>query len=267
MATTTVSRNALVGLTSLSFIRPIQLSYKISGTKPGTRLYAFFDGKSVDQHITPDGGTKGQAVVTDESGNAIGVFDIPPMTFNTGDRVLKFQDSSDFNQEPIPGAVSGYVETIFSSAGLLETYQETITNTTDITRVILEPRPTPPRNRFRENGGDSDGGDPLAQTFFTYGIRGGCFITKIDIFFQNKDGNIPVTLQIREVTNGYPSPISVSKDAVVTLTPDQVNLSTDASVATTFEFPIPIYLEENRDYCFVLMSNSNNYYVYTSEIL
>ena len=30
-------------------------------------------------------------------------------------------------------------------------------------------------------------------------------ITSIDCFFQSKDDNIPITLQVREVVNGYPS--------------------------------------------------------------
>ena len=35
--------------------------------------------------------------------------------------------------------------------------------------------------------------------------EGGEYITKIDVFFQGKDANIPVTCQIREMENGYPT--------------------------------------------------------------
>jgi len=272
MATTTVSRNDLVGLTSLSFIRPIKLTYNISGTKPGTRLYAFFDGKSVDQYITPNGGTLGQAVITSASGTASGTFDIPPRTFNTGDRLLKFQDSLDINALPIPGSTSGHAEAIFSSTGLLQTFRQTIDNTTVEERNVVQPRPTPPvvfRPRSNDDsGGSGDGGDPLAQTFFTYGIKGGCFITKLDVYFQSKDASIPVRVEIRNAVNGYPGPGSaiVSKDAFVELSPSSINLSNNASVATTFTFPAPVYLEEDKDYCFVLLSNSNSYNVWTSEM-
>ena len=31
-----------------------------------------------------------------------------------------------------------------------------------------------------------------------------CFVKKIDLYFSSKDDNIPVTVQIREVVNGYP---------------------------------------------------------------
>ena len=35
--------------------------------------------------------------------------------------------------------------------------------------------------------------------------EGGEYLTKIDVFFQQKDENIPVTCQIREMQNGYPT--------------------------------------------------------------
>ena len=41
-------------------------------------------------------------------------------------------------------------------------------------------------------------GDPLAQTFIV-DQEGGCFVTKIDLFFQEKDENLPVRVEIREV--------------------------------------------------------------------
>lgn len=252
MSTVTVSRTDLVGLTSLSFIRPIQLKYEISGTKPGTRLYAFFDGKNVDKHLTPLNRTKGQAVVTDSAGSATGHFDIPPMTFNTGKRELKFQDINSYNIDSIPGATTGSATAFFTSTGLLRTLRETTTNTTTIQRNIIAAPPPPPVR-----------GDPLAQTFFTFGVKGGCFVTKIDLYFQSKDSSLPVILQIRSVVNGYPGDAVI---ASVTLPPSQVNVSNTSTAVTTFTFDYPIYLEENRDYCFALLSNSNKYNVWTSEL-
>lgn len=272
MTTTTVSRTDLISLTSLSFIRPIQLAYNVSGTKPGTRLYAFFDGRNVDNHITPTGGTKGQAVFADSAGNATGVFDIPPMTFNTGEKELRFQDEEEYDAENIPGSTAGSASAIFTSAGLLRTLRETINNTTIVQRNVIGARPVPPPpppRRFRSWGGDGGGdgggggGDPLAQTFFTFGIKGGCFVTKIDLFFQSKDPSLPVELQIRNVVNGYPGPRILESSV---LSSSQVNISATASVATTFEFIAPVYLEEDMNYCFVLLSNSNKYNMWTSEL-
>ena len=58
-------------------------------------------------------------------------------------------------------------------------------------------------NEENEQGGGG-GFDPLAQTILS-SETGGEFITKIDVFFQRKDPNIPVLCQIREVVNGFPT--------------------------------------------------------------
>jgi hypothetical protein len=271
-STTTTSRTDLVNSQVISLIRPRAISYTVTDTKPNTRLYAFFDGVSVDKYITPTGLTKGSPIVTDASGAASGTFDLPGGMFNTGTRVFRVQDTDIIDLNPIPGSTSGYAIANYTASGILNSYrttydvQNTIVNVEEQNIVaggvvtIIDQEPTIYLK------------DPLAQSFFTYGIKGGCFVTKINIFFQSKDANLPVTLELRKMVNGYPSVIKVERDSFVTLKPSQVNLaplgerSTNATVATSFVFPRPIYLEEDKDYCFVLLSNSNNYNVWTSKL-
>ena len=50
---------------------------------------------------------------------------------------------------------------------------------------------------------------------------------------------------------GIPTNTLVADFATVTLEPSQITTSADASVATTFTFPSPVYLEPDREYCFV----------------
>lgn len=307
MATRSISRTDLVGLTSLSFIRPQIISFMVSNTKPSTKLYAFFDGKSVDQYITPLGGVLGGDLLTDASGTAGGIFTIPPATFNTGTRNLRFQDMPGFDASAIPGSNVGSAEASFHADGLKKTLQETVTNIEEIehnnvvnhvntivnTNYVTvykdDPKPPPkcpqPTGFFWSNfgmtgkGSANDGisyfgpggdgykggaGDPLAQTFFTYGVTGGCFITKFDLYFYSKDANIPVSLEIRNVVNGYPGPQIIAPHAKVSLSPSLVTTSADASAATTFTFSRPVYLEEDQEYCFVIKTNTNNYNVWTS---
>lgn len=277
MATRQISRTDLIGTQSLSFIRPQIITFTISKTKPLSRLYAYFDGVDVNSRITPTGGSIGGNIITDASGSVSGTFSVPANTFNTGTRELTFLDDPDINAAQIPGAIIGSATAKFTAAGLKQTFQNTITNITDVVitieNIVDSPTPatptpatTPVDGSFLENGGaGSEVGDPLAQTFFTYGITGGCFITKIDIWFQSKDSSLPVTLEVRNVVNGYPGPLLVSKWASVVKAPADVNTSNNSSVATSFLFPRPIYLEENRDFCFVLMANSNKYFVWTSK--
>ena len=42
--------------------------------------------------------------------------------------------------------------------------------------------------------------------------------------------------------------------------------STDGTTATKFSFPSPVYLQENTEYCFVLLANSNNYTAYVGRL-
>ena len=109
-------------------------------------------------------------------------------------------------------------------------------------------------------------GTMLAQTFLIDDV-GGVFLTSIDCFFGSKDDNIPVTLQIREVVNGYPgSVILLFAEKVLNVGSYSVNTSTDGTSATTFTFDSPVYLQENTEYCFVLLANSNNYTAYVGRL-
>ena len=94
---------------------------------------------------------------------------------------------------------------------------------------------------------------------------GGVFLTSMDLYFSSKDDNIPVTVQIREVVNGYPGK-RIVPFSEKTLNPSAVSTSTDATTATTFTFDSPVYLQENTEYCFVVMSNCNNYNCYVGRL-
>ena len=59
------------------------------------------------------------------------------------------------------------------------------------------------------------------------------------------------------MVNGYPSR-NVRKHGVVIKNPDEVNVSADASVPTTFTFESPIYLPEG-EYAFVVITATSDY--------
>jgi len=145
----------------------------------------------------------------------------------------------------------------------------TITNTTTHEPVPQEPRPV--RNWPK--------GDPLAQSFYVPDDTG-VFITSVDIYFETKDETIPVTFQLRPMIAGVPSQI-VLPLSEVTLTPDQVSVSGDGSVATRFTLPSPVYLpgprvqsvrqapigsQQTSQFAIVLQANSPNYRVFVAEL-
>lgn len=289
----TVDRNDLIGRTSLSFIRNNVVQVSATGLKPLTKFYPFFNGVDVSQWMTPIGGAQADPLMTDIAGKLYAIFNIPANTFNTGTHRFWLVDYPDFGTEKPPGATISSCSAIYTATGLKDTYRQTVEtssmvwNTTvnyiDLKQppaivlppviipasqpVILvpwvpepAPPPAPPPAPI-----PAATEDPLAQTFFTYEIDGGCYITKIDIYFQSKDTTLPVTLEVRNVVNGYPGANLVHRFATVTLDPVNVVVSNDSSVATSFTFRQPIYLKENMDYCFVLKANTQEYNVWTSE--
>jgi len=110
------------------------------------------------------------------------------------------------------------------------------------------------------------GGDPLAQTFNVTNGHG-IFASSIDVFFKTKAATNGITLQIREVVNGYPGSSIVPYGSVFK-TAANVNISEDATTATTFTFDSPVYLGSGKEYCFVLMPQANDpgYEAWVSEL-
>ena len=106
--------------------------------------------------------------------------------------------------------------------------------------------------------------DPLAESFLVESV-GGAFMTSVDLFFKTKDKNLPVSVEIRNMVNGYPGQI-ILPFSTVTKNPADVNISADSSVATTFTFPSPVYIEDGKEMCFVVFSNSNEYEAHISRM-
>lgn len=240
----------LVSTTSLTYIRPIRIQVQASLLKPNTKMYAFFDGVDVNRFFTPTGGDLGDQLTTDADGQLSATFDVPAMTFNTGDRDLVIIDYNDYSVSDVIGVSTVRAKAKFSSLGTLQTFQTT--ETTVITTTVEEP---PPPNY-----------DPLAQSFFTYGVQGGCYLTSIDLFFLSKDSNLPVWVELREMVNGYPGPTLVEKSAISIVNAADVNISSDGTEATNFAFDKLIYLNQDSDYCFIVRSNSNKYNIFTSKL-
>lgn len=221
--------------------------------------------------------SQGGALVTNSIGELNFVYYIPDtdaLKFRTGTREFKLLDVSTVN-----GQQSSSAKVQYEAKGILETRQQTINSIRNghIIQEIVNENDTVTRTIERV-ARDTGWYDPLAQTFLVQN-PGGAFLSKVDIFFATKDANLPVTLQLREVVNGYPGK-RILPFSEVTLNSHQVNLSstnvtmTDGSGAsypkydtpTTFTFPSPVYVQDGTEYCIVLASDSNNYKVWISQM-
>jgi hypothetical protein len=124
------------------------------------------------------------------------------------------------------GSTFGYARATFTSAGTALTYQETINNITVVINEIINRIPgrqiqkqpsEPPTNAAA--GGLAPGADPLAQSFFTQDVDGGCFVTSIEIFVQSKDNNAPLIIELRKLINGVPDKKVLAPEAIASVLP------------------------------------------------
>ena len=108
--------------------------------------------------------------------------------------------------------------------------------------------------------------DPLPQSFIV-DDETGVYLTGIDLHFQEKplDFDVPVTVQIREVELGTPNQ-RILPFSEVNMDPDDITTSNDASVSTRFTFESPVYLNGQREYAIIILSNSTEYRVWTSRL-
>ena len=88
---------------------------------------------------------------------------------------------------------------------------------------------------------------PIAQSFFI-DEKNGVYCTKIDLYFQAKPSGgtaLPVQVQLRPMTNGYPSASQIIPGSVVTKAASAVNVDTVGPelTPTTFVFDEPIFLK------------------------
>ena len=128
----------------------------------------------------------------------------------------------------------------------------------------------------------------LAQSFRVTNRPGGCFATKIDLYFSQTDATLPVSVSIREMRNGRPTQrvlpfSSVTKFPSSTGAPSS-DIATHvhsfgivdsdfataeaATQATTFHFKSPVFLKNDTDYCVVVTpaGNSKNYKIWVAKL-
>ena len=252
------------------FIRARDLTINVTGLKPNTRVYPFFDGEPVSLYCKPSGGSNNDAIHTDSAGAISGMtFSIPntdTLRFRTGERQFLFTDNTSGDLV----TASTYAEVVYQAQGLLQT-RENVVVASRVPRIQSFGMGS--ATEFRQNTTTFDRtavigwNDPLAQTFLVDPALypDGIFISDLDLFFKTKDEDgIPVSIQIRDTLNGYPSNI-ILPFSDVALNPSSVNVSEDASAATKFNFPSLVYLQPG-EYAVVVISNSLKYEAYIAEM-
>jgi len=268
----------VVSVAFAPFMRQKDITFTAKDMKPLSRIYPFFDSIDVSNYVTPTGSSAGAALITDATGEATGVFSIPDPTntanpkWRTGKRTFRLTTSS---TNSLVVDITTSAESDYSAKGMIQQVQETVVSTREpqisrqdvqetqtVTRTNISTENTrnfssQPRHRHRNP-------DPIAQSF-RVDADNGLFITSLDVYFRSKSSVTPVQIQLRTMVNGYPSEIIIPFGQIF-VAADDVSISTDASEATTFTFPSPVFLKENTEYAFVVKSNSKDYNMYTARM-
>ena len=220
-------------------------------------------------------------LVTDRLGTLIGSFRVPSSEdpanpiFETGRSRLRLTSSPIGGR--VPGLITTAAEEIFYSQGDIDNTQE-VTLSMRNARVetddsFLETRTigdSASSSTSFTSGSDTrltgEYLDPLAQSFIVDDPTG-VYLTSVDIYFQRvpTDESTPVTVQIREVELGTPSQ-KILAYSEVDKAPDEITVSQDASVPTKFAFESPVYLNGQREYAIIILSNSTEYAVWISRL-
>lgn len=256
--TTVMTGEQIVETQVIPYMREIPIKFVAEGLRPFTKMYAFFTGRKIGQYCKQDGKNLGEQLVTDANGRITGIFYVPQnsdMKFSTGDNVFRLSDSPDNSQSEDETQTSA--EVVHKSFGKRQGIQKTYVNTRVLgysTSKSTESQSSTEGHKWR---------DPIAQSFMVSSGQVGEFIESVDVFFSTKAREIPITLEIREMSNGLPAHNVVTRK---TLNPSQVNVSKDSSVATRFKFDYPVFLQTGVEFAIVLLANTQDYNAFIAKM-
>ena len=258
-----------VSADSTTFIKEQDIAVYATGLRPSTKMYIFFDQVRISDFATPatadftktnlsltdfnTAGLRGADTYTDVNGRFAAIVHIPQASFFSGDRQVIIADVDNLNSVSSSTTKASYTFHSFNN------------------NAPIKPPPPPPTPTSPQIRDWDPGLDPLAQAFYvgSDGLSGadGVFVTSLDLYFQTKDAVQGVTIDIRQMQNGIPT-ASVIPYSTVNILAASVNISNDASTATTITFKAPIFLKANNYYVFTVTPDGNNpnYKLYTSAV-
>ena len=115
------------------------------------------------------------------------------------------------------------------------------------------------KSKGRGRGSRKSGGrDPLCQSFSVN--ETGAFLTSFDVFFASKDPNVKLTVELRTMELGTPTNYLVQDFCQLVVSPEDINVSNDASVPTTFRFTSPVYLPPDEEFALVFSAPASDKY-------
>src|SRR6056300_821519 len=270
----------VVEINFVPFMRSRKIFFKGQLMKPGTKVYAFFDGVNVTDFCAEESFTEfsdrsqvdtfegttvhpsNSDLITDASGIVEGSFIIPrnsALKFQTGVREFRLTDSSINDKD----AETTYAEAQYHAQGLLESVESRVVST-KVPRLVQSELNEDRTIIDTQVSETTTWVDPVAETILI-DKAGGIFAKSVDLYFKTKAEAIPVRVTIRTTQNGTPTQ-RIVPGADKILYPASINTSANAATATNFAFDYPVYLAQDTEYAIVITSQSDDYEVYVAEM-
>lgn len=229
---------------AILYMRPIDIEVTGSNfTLNADNLTAYFNDGKVN--LRPEGGTQAGTdvgtVKSDSAGKFRAKFTVPEGT-PCGNVEVRVEN--DYNHGGTRFSAQGrkqiIQDTVFTTVTNVttRTKYDTVTDYTVITTIH----------------------DPLAQSFY---VDDDIVLTDIGLFFSEKDDTKNVIIEVRDLDNGYPSANILMQQVVDS---SDVTTSDDASQETKVVLKQPLYLKGGQSYCFVIVSDSNKYRMWTAKL-
>ena len=282
------------------WMRPRDFIFQCQSMKDGAQLYAFFDDINVTANCTQIR-LVGSTTVDDlltlfdtngilktdntkyvrlpagslsvEKNRVFGIFRVPVNRFYTGQRAFRLTDDP-LNRVTTATTIAS--TSIFSQGLAISKGYDHVNTRPFNFRGFADQRVEGTAGTRQVVLSDTTSNvqvgqwDPLSQSFYIDPgpYPQGVYVTSIDLFFKNKatEPNYGVTVEIREMLNGFPTRRVIAD--VARKENSEINVSTTGTVATTFTFKSPIYLSPDTEYCFVARpdGNSTGFDVFVAEL-
>lgn len=208
--------------TAIMYMRQHSVNVTIANLEPNAdNIVVTFNGKQVV--VSPNEskyqGTNTGTLKSDVKGNAVGHFTVPANTLCGTVEVKAYA----VNTPSLSGSAN------YTSNGNKQTTVKKVWTETVTVRAS----------------------DPLAQSFQ---FEMDQYLTGVGIYFLDKDAAEPITIQVRNMVNGYPG-TTVYAEKVVQ--PSDCKTSSKGTAETKVVFDDPVYCNANEQYCFTVLSNSD----------
>lgn len=286
--------NFITDITLTPFVASREVGIAVTGLRPNARHYFYFEEKDVNDSVWPgtltDTGNSnttseilgsnvvkgvytdsegvvfnaaGSEIYADDNGTLLAVFQIPEETFFIGENTLEIVDVSSY--QSIKSGKTSYARASYRAYNF--NLEESGLNATTRSLQFASNEETQAERQYQQSSAE----DPIAQTFYLKSPQAktsnAVYVSELDLFFKSKSATAGVTVELREVVNGYPSK-RVLPFGRKYLEPSDIEVSNDSSVKTTVKFSDPVKMTVEKEYCFVVVpsGNSPDYLIWTAKV-